>query len=116
MTQLQILQAARAGYQSNLAEIDRLIAKETGQTTPTSIVVNLTSEKSEKRRKTVSPAGRKRMAEAQRKRWAQRKAGASGPEAVPPKKRKMSAAGRKRIAAATKKRWAEFRAAKASAA
>jgi len=72
-----------------------------------------------KRKRTMSAAGRKRIGDAQRKRWAAvRKAVKPTPaeaakKAAPPaKKRKMSAAIRKRIAAAQRKRWAAIRAAK----
>jgi hypothetical protein len=55
----------------------------------------------------VSAAGRARIAEAQRKRWAESKAASqsSTPEVTPKPKRKLSEAGRKAIVAATKKRW-----------
>jgi len=59
-------------------------------------------------RRKMSAAGRKAIAEAQRKRWAaSRKASQpSVPEAAPKPKRKLSRAGRAAIVAATKKRWA----------
>src|SRR5713226_2464757 len=60
------------------------------------------------RRGTMSSAGRRRIALAQKKRCAAYKKGKTGK----PGKRTMSAAGRKRIAEATRKRWAEFRAKK----
>jgi hypothetical protein len=64
-----------------------------------------------KKKRRMSAAGRKAIAEAQRKRWASTKK-----EAAPPKvKRKLSAAGRKAIADATRKRWALARAQKAAA-
>ena len=63
----------------------------------------------------MSAAGRKRIAEAQRKRWAAARQ-ATNHDAVaaakPAKKRTMSAAARKRIADAQKKRWAAVRAKK----
>jgi hypothetical protein len=62
----------------------------------------------------MSAAGRKRIAEAQRKRWKvfhQAQDPAAAKKAAPAARR-MSAAGRKRIAEATKKRWAAFRKAK----
>ena len=78
-----------------------------------------------KRKRTMSAAARKRIGDAQRKRWAEvraKKAAKPAPATVekkaaapPAKKRKMSAAARKRIAAAQKKRWAAIRAAKKSA-
>lgn len=71
-------------------------------------------------RRTMSAAARKRIADAQRKRWAvfhksQKPAALTKVLSVKkaPTKRRMSAAGRKRIAEATKKRWAAFRAKKA---
>jgi hypothetical protein len=58
------------------------------------------------RKGTMSAAARRRIAAAQRKRWAgKREAGAA---AVRPK-RKLSAAGRRAIAEATRKRWAALR-------
>ena len=65
------------------------------------------------KRRTMSASARKRIAAAQRKRWAELKSA----KAAPPKpKRKLSAAGRRAIIAATKKRWAAVRAAKGKAA
>jgi hypothetical protein len=73
-------------------------------------------------RRKISAAGRKAMAEAQRKRWAAIK-GKPAPQAsakptvtppskaAPKPKRKLSAAGRAAIIAATKKMWAAKRAA-----
>jgi len=64
------------------------------------------------KRRTMSAAGRKRIAEAQRKRWA---AATGASESATPqparRKRRLSAAGRAAIVAALKKRWAEKRAA-----
>jgi hypothetical protein len=62
----------------------------------------------------MSAAARKRIALAQRKRWAAYKAGHGKPAAPKPHKRVLSAAGRARIVAATKKRWAAFRKAQAN--
>jgi hypothetical protein len=53
----------------------------------------------------ISAAGRARIAEAQRQRWAKLK-GNSGPTL---KKRTMSVAARKRIAAAQRARWAKVK-------
>jgi peptidoglycan hydrolase CwlO-like protein len=67
-------------------------------------------------RRTMSPAARKRIADAMRKRWAAVKKGAV-PKAVAPApkkaKRRLSPEGRRRIIAATKKRWMAFRVAAA---
>ena len=59
-------------------------------------------------KRTMSAAARKRIALAQKKRWAAFKA-KSKKAAEPQPKREMSAEGRARIVAATKKRWAAFR-------
>jgi hypothetical protein len=64
-------------------------------------------------RRSLSAAARKRISEAQRARWAQRKkqagaASSTGPRAVPNRK-PLSASARRRIAAAQKARWAKFR-------
>jgi len=72
----------------------------------------------------ISAASRRKMAQAQKARWAAARKGpkpatevatrtASAPQKV---KRKISAAGRKRIVAATRARWAKFREAKKKAA
>jgi len=115
MTQLEILQAARLGYVGKLAEVDRLIAVQTGEATP-AIEEAVSIEKRHK----FSAAVRAKMAKAQRERWAKLKgeepAAVVEPIAKPRKKRKLSVAGRKRIAEATRKRWAEYNAAKKRAA
>lgn len=92
-----LLEAALVGYAWQRDEIDARIAE------------IRTELKAGGKVRTMSFAGRKRVAAAQRKRWAAQR------ETVAPRKRKLSAAGRKRIAEATKKRWAEYRARKAGA-
>jgi hypothetical protein len=66
----------------------------------------------------MSAAARKRIGDAQRKRWASTKGiveaapvKVAKEAAPPPKKKGMSAEGKKRIAAAQKKRWAAIKAA-----
>jgi hypothetical protein len=61
-----------------------------------------------KSKRTISAASRRRMAIAQRARWAKQK---SSSQAARPK-RTMSAAARRKIAAAQRKRWAKVRAKK----
>jgi hypothetical protein len=61
-----------------------------------------------KPRRTLSGAGRQRIAAAQRARWAKRKSAAKSA----PAKRRISAAGVARIRAAAKARWAKIRAQK----
>ena len=59
----------------------------------------------------ISAAGRRAIAAAQRKRWAEQKAAAGSPAAkVKKPTRKLSPAGRAAIVAALKKRWAAKRA------
>jgi len=66
-------------------------------------------------RRKISVAGRAKIADAQRRRWAKLKGG-NGPASVSPEKknttnrRTISAAGRKRIAAAQRARWAKLKA------
>jgi hypothetical protein len=73
-----------------------------------------------RKRRRMSAAARRRIAEAQRKRWAVLKQGsaakASAASTSAKKKRRMSASGRARIIAATKKRWAAYHATKRAAA
>ena len=63
------------------------------------------------KKRTMSLAARRRIAAAQRKRWAAVKKSQAQTKgaAKPAKKRKMSAAARKRIGDATRKRWAAQR-------
>jgi len=63
----------------------------------------------------MSAAARRRIALAQKKRWAAYKAAKGTPAKPKPQKRMLSAAGRARIVAATKKRWAAYRKAQQAA-
>jgi hypothetical protein len=69
-------------------------------------------------RRTISAAGRARIAEAQRQRWAKQRGNSGETKSAPsaPKKRTMSAAARKRIAAAQRARWAKIKAVQSKAA
>ena len=64
-------------------------------------------------RRTISAAGRDRIAAAQRARWAKvrRNVGQKQNVVTMPKKKTMSAAARRKIAAAQRARWAKVRAA-----
>jgi hypothetical protein len=112
----EVLRAALAGYQQELSIIEQKmeeIRRELGGRA--SAAPKRSPVQGERR--VLSAAARKRIAIAQKKRWAAYKKAEAAPEKkMPAKRRKMSAAGRKRIADATKKRWAAFRAAKAAAA
>ena len=68
-----------------------------------------------KRKGGMTPAGKKRLVAALKKRWAAKKAEAVVVEApappVPSPKRRLTPEGRRRLAAAMKKRWVEAKAA-----
>ena len=115
----EVLAAAIEGFEAQKKRLDAQIAEIRQQLTGGRAELAATPEPGRKRRK-VSAAGRKRMAEAQRKRWAAKKQSGAEAKAAKPDvqkpKRKISAAGRKRMSEATKKRWAAVRAAAAKAA
>jgi hypothetical protein len=114
----EILAAALEGYQSQKERIEAKIA-ELQQMLKGGSGATEAAPAPQSGRRTLSAAARARIAEAQRKRWAnarkdtgqQSKAGGSTEKAKP--KRRLSAEGRKRIIEATKKRWERVRAAKA---
>jgi hypothetical protein len=119
MTDAELLEAALVGLEHQRSEIDEKMAElrreigggREGLAARKSAAVD--SAVPAPKRRTRSAAVRRRMAAAQRKRWAELKK-THAEVAAPAKKRKISAAGRKRIIAATKKRWAEFHAKKAA--
>jgi hypothetical protein len=104
-----ILVAAIEGFELQKKQIDNKIAeiRQMLSEGPTETVA--TSEAPVGTRKKFSAAARKRMAEAQKLRFAKLKGETEPPSPVtpePPKaKRKISAEGMKRIIAATKERW-----------
>ena len=110
-----ILNAALEGFEVQKNRIDAKIAELkqqlNGHTAPAPATDTV------KPRKKRSAAVRRKMALAQKARWAKLKQNSVPTQAVAaaPKKRRMSAAGRKAIIAATKKRWAKVRAAKKAA-
>ena len=56
----------------------------------------------------LTAAGRRRLSEAMKRRWAERRSGKTRVKAVVPKRRGgLTAAGRKKLSEAMKKRWAE---------
>jgi hypothetical protein len=111
-----IIEAAITGFEEQKRKIDEQIAElrsmRAGSPAPS------TSAPEKQPRRKMSAAGRKAIAAAQRKRWAEKKAGSATPAkaAKPAKKRVLSAEGRAAIVAATKKRWAAKKAADAKAA
>ena len=66
-------------------------------------------------RRTISASGRRRIAAAQRARWAKLKAKNVVPIATKPGKRTMSASARRKIAAAQRARWAKVKRGKKAA-
>jgi hypothetical protein len=111
----EIVNAAILGMEAQKEKLDGKIAELRAWLTGGPTEPAAAPEPATPKRRKMSAAGRKAIAEAQRKRWAASKKPAepSAPEAPPKPKRKLSAAGRKAIIAATKKRWEAVRAAKA---
>ncbi len=112
----EVIAAAIDGYEIQKARIDTRIAElkamlSDGPAAP------VTLEPKKRKRRKMSAAGRRRIAEAQRKRWATLRGESEPPAPAAPKaprpKRRISKAGMARIIAATKERWARVRAAKA---
>jgi hypothetical protein len=104
----EVLIAAILGFEEQKRRIDAHIAdlRRMLADGPTAPVVP--SETPRRGRRKLSAAGRKAIAEAQRKRWAASK-GESNTAVGSKPKRKLSAAGKAAIVAALKKRWAAKR-------
>jgi hypothetical protein len=98
---LEGLELQRQRLEAQIAQVRRLMTPRGGPA----------AAPAPKGKRTISAAGRQRIAEAQRQRWAAIKQAKTAPA---PKKRRLSAEGRKNIIEATKRRWAEFRAKKAA--
>jgi hypothetical protein len=108
----EIINAAVEGFEQQKRRIDVQIAELRAMLTGTPTEAAAPEVPKGKRRK-MSAAARKRIGDAQRKRWAESKKTSSPVAPAAPKpKRKLSAAGKKAIVEATKKRWAAFHAAK----
>jgi hypothetical protein len=104
----QILDAVLEGLRFQKQQLDRYITEAQrllgGRGRKPAAAVK---EAKEPRRK-MSAASRKRIAVAQKKRWAEyRNRKATAVQEAKEPRRKMSAASRKRVAAAARKRWAE---------
>jgi hypothetical protein len=66
--------------------------------------------KSHRQRRGLTAAGRRRLSEAMKRRWAERRAGKQRNKAKTPKRRGgLTPAGRKKLSEAMKRRWAERR-------
>src|SRR5437899_2162251 len=108
----EIIHAAIEGFESQKRRIDSQIA-ELLQLLNGGRADNGAEYGTPARKRKISAAGRRRIAAAQKARWAKIRGEAEPTSsAAPPKpiKRKMSAAGRKAISEATKRRWAAKRA------
>src|SRR5664280_30562 len=101
----EILTAAIAGFEQQKLRIDAQIAELRAMLLGGRIEPAATPVVPKGKRRKLSAAARKRIGDAQRKRWAESKKPAATPSqavAAPEPKRKMSAAGRKAISEATK--------------
>ena len=114
----ELVIAAIKGFEEQKRDIDAQIAELHAFLSGEPSEPALTPAAEKPARRKVSLAGRKAMAEAQRKRWAAAKgisepkaSAAPTPKPATKKKRKLSAAGRAAIIAATKKMWDAKRAA-----
>ena len=115
----EIITAAVEGFEQQKLRIDAQIA-ELRQMLTGAPMEPATPEVPKGKRRKMSAAARKRIGDAQRKRWAESKKESEpsspvAPDAAKPK-RKLSAAGKAAIVAALKKRWAAKRAAAKKAA
>jgi hypothetical protein len=115
---IEILTAAIDGFEFQKRKIDFHIASLRAMLSGNPAKPGATPEPPKHQRRKMSAAGRKAIAEGQRKRWADSKRqpeqSQATPEAAKPK-RKLSRAGRAAIIAATKRRWALKRAEAAKA-
>lgn len=113
----EIITAAVEGYESQKARIDQRIAELKAMLPGASAETAATPETPTRKRKKFSAAARRKMAMAQKARWAKIR-GESEPAKLEPAKpkRRISKEGLARIVAATKKRWRLAKAAKKTAA
>ena len=103
----EILDAAIEGFELRKVRIDKQIAQVRQLLNGDQPVAASTSETQNEPRRKMSAAARKRIGDAQRKRWAATKGDTeTAPKTATKPKRKLSAAGRAAIVAALKNRWA----------
>jgi hypothetical protein len=102
----EILAAAIEGFEARKLRIDEQIVQVRQLLNGDRPVAASTSEPQNEPRRKMSAATRKRMGEAQRKRWATKSDAETASKTTAKPKRKLSAAGRAAIVAALKKRWA----------
>jgi hypothetical protein len=106
-----IIEAAILGFESQREKLAHQVAELRAMLDGGPKETATTPEAPKRKRREMSAAGRKAIAEAQRKRWAGSKKQSEPAPATSKPKRKLSKAGRKAISEATKKRWAAFHAA-----
>jgi len=106
-----VLQQLREEYKQKQVELSRLDEAISAVEGLGGLGIPVAASKGQGRRP-MSSAARKRIAEAQRKRWARVRGRMPGSKPAGTRKRTFSAAARRRIAAAQKARWARFRAQK----
>lgn len=99
----EVIHAAIEGFEAQKSRIDAQIAELRAMLSGATVDASVNSSGRATTRRKMSAAARKRIGDAQRKRWAASK-GKASTTAKP--KRKLSAAGRANIVAALKKRWA----------
>jgi hypothetical protein len=107
----EIISAAILGFEEQRRKLDVQIAELRAMHSHSSDGSTSITKPTGRKKRRMSAAGRKAIAEAQRKRWAAAKATTVAPKAAKKPKRKLSAAGRAAIVAAVKKRWAAKKAA-----
>ena len=115
----ELINAAIAGFEQQQDRIEQQIADLRAMVPAGRVEAAITVDGSPRKRRKMSAAGKRAIAEPQRKRSAALKGQSEGKTAAPaPAKRKsrLSPAGRAAIIAATKKRWALKRAAEAATA
>ena len=108
----EVLEAALAGLGSQrerieeqIRQVQNLLGRRPGRPPGRS-----DSSAAPQKRRGISAAGRRRIAIAQKQRWAAlKKSGSEKPAPKPGKKRKLSAAGRAKMAAAARKRWSKVK-------
>jgi hypothetical protein len=111
----EIITAAIEGFESQKTRIDQQIVELRSLLTDGSAKAAATADGTSPKSRKFSAATRRRMKEAQQRRWAMIRGESkrSAPAKVPATpKRKISAAGRQAIAEAARRRWAAVKAAK----
>ena len=107
----EIISAAILGFEEQRRRLDAQIVELRALLSQSADGSTSSPKPTGRKRHRMSAAGRKAIAEAQRKRWAAKKENPAAPKAAKKPKRKLSAAGRAAIVAALKKRWAAKKAA-----